>query len=199
MSPKAGESLRDAHARATRRLILDRARRRFAAHGFDRTSLDRIAAAAGVTKGAIYHHFRGKEQLFEEVYTELAAEMSARVARAMADPGAPPPARAIGALEAFLDCADDPEIRSILFRDGPAVLAGRCRTIDRDHFLGLLIDLVGSLLGDPDPREAAILGQLILSLLIEASQLLAGSEDPIRARAEVRSALLKILGGIGPS
>src|SRR6266481_8753367 len=81
--------LRSQHAEATRRAVLDAARALFGRQGYAQTSVDEIADAARVTKGAVYHHFTGKEALFRAVYAEVEAEAQARVVAA-GDPGAPP-------------------------------------------------------------------------------------------------------------
>src|ERR1700759_730960 len=80
-------TLRSQHAEATRRAVLTAARTLFGRKGYAQTSVDEIAAAARVTKGAVYHHFAGKEQLFRAVHTEVEAEAQARAAAARASSG----------------------------------------------------------------------------------------------------------------
>src|ERR1700744_6366323 len=82
-------TLRSQHVEATRRAVLDAARSLFARKGYAQTSVDEIAAAARVTKGAVYHHFAGKEALFRAVHDEVEAEAQARAAGADAPQGAP--------------------------------------------------------------------------------------------------------------
>src|SRR5258705_9381901 len=108
--------LRQEHAEVTRNAVIAAARRLFAERGYAAVLLDEIAAAARVTKGAIYHHFANKRDLFRTVYEELAGEVEARVRRRLAR-GAHPLERAELAIDAFLDCADDDVIRAIMFRD----------------------------------------------------------------------------------
>jgi AcrR family transcriptional regulator len=74
--------LRTQHAEATRRAVLDAARSLFGRQGYAQTSVDQIAAAARVTKGAVYHHFSGKEALCRAVYDEVETEAQARAAGA---------------------------------------------------------------------------------------------------------------------
>src|SRR6185312_4032273 len=74
--------LRSQHAEATRRAVLDAARSLFGRKGYARTSVDEIADAARVTKGAVYHHFPGKEALFRAVHAEVEADAQARAIRA---------------------------------------------------------------------------------------------------------------------
>src|ERR1700729_2279161 len=81
--------LRSQHAEATRRAVLDAAKSLFGRQGYAQTSVDEIADAARVTKGAVYHHFAGKEALFRAVYAEAEADAQARTLEA-GDPKAPP-------------------------------------------------------------------------------------------------------------
>ena len=71
--------LRSQHAEATRRAVLDAAKSLFGRQGYAQTSVDEIADAARVTKGAVYHHFAGKEALFRAVYAEVETAAQARV------------------------------------------------------------------------------------------------------------------------
>src|SRR5690349_23444688 len=81
--------LRAQHAEATRRAVLDAARSLFGRKGYAQTSVDEIADAARVTKGAVYHHFPGKEALFRAVHAEVEAEAQARTVEA-GNPQQPP-------------------------------------------------------------------------------------------------------------
>src|SRR5688572_21731713 len=113
--------LRDEHVDSTRRALLDAARRRFGASGFGATTLDQVAADARVTKGALYHHFGSKEQLFLKVYDEVEGELSARSMEAAV--GAANGVEAIQrGFAAFLDLALDPVVQRIALLDAPSVL-----------------------------------------------------------------------------
>src|SRR5436309_1603747 len=94
--------LREEHAEATRKALLGAARRLFARKGFADTSLDEVAEVARVTKGAVYHHFKNKRELFRSVYEELAAEVDTRIRERLA-PATEPLARAQLGIEAFLE------------------------------------------------------------------------------------------------
>ncbi len=114
-------TLRSQHVEATRRAVLAAARASFGSKGYAQTSVDEIAAAARVTKGAVYHHFAGKEALFRDVWAEVEAEATTRAAGA-ADPDAPPIDQMVAVVNAYLDVALDEEVRRITLIDGPAVL-----------------------------------------------------------------------------
>jgi AcrR family transcriptional regulator len=82
-------TLRSQHVEATRRAVLAAARSSFGSKGYARTSVDEIAAAARVTKGAVYHHFAGKEALFRAVHAEVEGEAEARAVAARDPAGSP--------------------------------------------------------------------------------------------------------------
>ena len=101
--------------------MLAAARASFGTKGYAQTSVDEIAAAARVTKGAVYHHFAGKEALFRAVYAR-SRPRPGRVPSARATRTVPPIDQIVAQLNAYLDAALDPEIRRITLIDGPAML-----------------------------------------------------------------------------
>src|SRR6516164_10851602 len=119
--PEPPATLRSQHVEATRRAVLAAARSSFGRKGYTQTSIDEIAAAARVTKGAVYHHFAGKKALFRAVYSEVEAEAQARTAGAV-DPEGSPIDQIVAGATAYLDVALDAEIQRITLVDGPAVL-----------------------------------------------------------------------------
>jgi AcrR family transcriptional regulator len=193
--------LRSQHAEATRRAVLAAARRSFGKKGYAQASVDEIAAEARVTKGAVYHHFAGKEALFRAVHTEAEAEAQARAAAAM-DPKEPPIDQIVAAVNAYLDAALDEEIRRITLIDGPAVLgleldgpadqqpayAGLRSFVATAIARGQIADL------DPD-----VLLNLIGGLALQGGLLIARASDPDATRATLGRALDAMLRGLAPS
>ncbi len=111
-------------AEQTRASLADAARRQFASDGYARVSLSQIAAAAGATKGAIYHHFGDKESLFVAVWTQLQLDMDA-AAREAAIAGRSrddPYAAFIAGIRTYLDWTMREDYRRIVLIDGPSVL-----------------------------------------------------------------------------
>jgi AcrR family transcriptional regulator len=192
--------LRSQHAEATRRAVLGAARPLFGRNGYAQTSVDEIAAAARVTKGAVYHHFAGKEALFRAVYAEVEAEAQARVLGA-GDPAGPPVDQMVAMMNAYLDAALDVEVRRITLIDGPAIVghepdesAGQqAGMVALRSFLatsmarGQLIDLDPGLLTD-----------LIGGLAWVAGLLIARAGDPDTTRAALGRALDAMLRGLAP-
>jgi AcrR family transcriptional regulator len=192
-------SLRSQHVEATRRAVLDAARVAFGAKGYAQASVDEIAAAAGVTKGAVYHHFTGKEALFRAVHAEVEADALRRSARAD-DPAAPPLDRIVAQVNGYLDAALDPEIRRITLVDGPALLGldpdvpGQQAAHEALHAF-LAEAMAGGHIADRDPD---VLAHLIAGLALQGGLIIARSADPDAARAALGPALAAMLHGLSP-
>jgi AcrR family transcriptional regulator len=180
---------------ATQAAILKAARKLFGNDGFDATTMDDIASAARVAKGAVYHHFKTKEDVFEAVFEvvshDLVAEIDA-VARAEKDALV---AMAAGTQHYLAACAKG-ATGQIILRDGPAVLGWeRWREIDAKHFGGKV----------PRGLEAAMargliarqpvepLARLLLGAMTEAAVACAGANDIKKAGAEYSRAFKSLL------
>ncbi len=191
-------TLRSQHVEATRRAVLAAARSLFGQKGYAQTSVDEIAAAARVTKGAVYHHFAGKEALFRAVYAEVEAEAQARALEA-GDPEEPPVDQIVAKMNAYLDTALDEEIRRIILIDGPAVLgheldqpAGQqAGYVELRQFIATAI--VQGQIADLDPD---LLVQLIGGLAWLGGWLIARAGDPDLTRAALGRALEVMLRGL---
>jgi AcrR family transcriptional regulator len=166
---------------ATIRLILDTARELFATQGYEASSIDMIAAAAGLTKGACYHHFASKRELFERVVDELQATIAARLTQMAPPPSGPPSPRSIstGAV-AYLRLANDPAIRALLLVDGPSVLGWqRWREIDDRHFAGRVRGGVTYLLGpEAGAGQVDAATRVIMGAIMEAALASGAAADP---------------------
>ena len=187
---------RDENAERTREALLEHARVELTERGYAATSIDAIAAAARMTKGAVYHHFKNKRELFAAVYESLARELDVTIAARM-DAATDPMSRVLAGIDGFLDGADDPSVHAIMLRDGMAVLAGQCRVIDDRYFLDRLTRELIHFRGDDDLTPH--LARIVLAALIEAGQILAESDDLDRTRAELRQALVLLLASLARS
>jgi AcrR family transcriptional regulator len=106
---------------ATRRDLIAAARKLFTEKSYAETSTPEIVAAAGVTRGALYHHFADKQALFQAVVEQEAAEVAAEIESA--SPASLPPREALLAgSEAYLQAMRTPGRTRLLLLDGPAVL-----------------------------------------------------------------------------
>jgi AcrR family transcriptional regulator len=185
---------------STRGALIDAARHLFAERGYGGVGTEEIVRAAGVTRGALYHHFSGKRDLFEAVYERIEADLAERIAAGALAANADSPLEAMRAgAEMFLQACTEPEPQRIALIDGPAVLGwDRWREIAAQHGLGLI---EGSLQAAIDAREIASqpvrpLAHVLMGALDEAAMLVARAEDPERMRAEVGRTLDFLLNAL---
>ncbi|MBO8200585.1 TetR/AcrR family transcriptional regulator [Streptomyces smyrnaeus] len=182
---------------ATRRALLAEGRRRFAADGYHEVVLAEVAKAAGVTKGAAYHHFESKAGLFRAVVAEVQHELGERVADA-AEQHDDPWERLRAGCRTFLAAGCDPVVRRIVLVDAPAVLGwDEWRAMDEDssarHLAEALEDLVRTGTIAQQPLEP--LARLLSGAMNEAALWLARSAGP-EAAAQTERALDRLLNGL---
>jgi AcrR family transcriptional regulator len=184
---------------ATRAALIAAARRLFTERGYDEVAAEEIVRAAGVTRGALYHHFGGKSQLLEAAYEQIEAESTERVARIVLGSELESPLAAMRAgIEAFLDECAEPELRRIALHAAPAVLGWeRWREIGAANGLGLIEASLNAAIEAREIRQVPVkpTAHLLLGALDEAAMLVARSEDSA-SRAEVSSVLLVLLDSL---
>ncbi|QIP88306.1 TetR family transcriptional regulator [Streptomyces sp. Tu 2975] len=164
----------------TRQALLREGRRLFSGRGYGAVGLAEIVQAAGVTKGALYHHFTGKADLFRAVLEELQQEVGRRVAAA-ADAVGDPWAQLTAGCQEFLTATTDPDVQQVMLVDGPAVLGwSRWRAMDEAASARHLADALSGLIdaGIIAPQPVAPLVHLLSGAMNEAALWLASSSDP---------------------
>ena len=135
--PEVVKSRREMYSDATRAALLDEATRLFAERGFAATSLEDVASACQVTRGAVYHHFAGKQALFEAVLDVQETKAVAEVIAAATGPD--PWDAALEALDAFLDQCCDPVYGRLVWLEGPSALGWhRWRECEQKYAFGLV-------------------------------------------------------------
>jgi AcrR family transcriptional regulator len=183
-------------AEATRAALIAAARRLFTERGYEAVGTEEIVRAAGVTRGALYHHFGGKPGLLDAAYEQLEAESTERVARIVLGSDLDSPMEAmVAGVEAFLDECAEPELQRIALHDAPAVLGwDRWREIAAANGLGLIEASLTAAIeaGEMRPLPVRPTAHLLLGALDEAAMLVARSDDPA-SRAEVTAVLLAVL------
>jgi AcrR family transcriptional regulator len=196
------KSRREEAVDATRAALLESALAQFAERGFAGTSLDDVVRAARVTKGALYHHFKGgKLALFEAVFEEVDLRLAEQIVAAV-PPDAGPWELVESGLDAYLEACSDPVVRRIMFQEGPVALGwARWRELDGCSARELLAAAVQGLLdaGEIRPQPAALLTRLLFTTLGEAGMSVAEAEDQDAARAEAKALLLGLLEGLRPT
>lgn len=175
------------------------ARRLFAERGYDGVSAEEIVRAAGVTRGALYHHFGGKAELLDAVYDQLEREVTERIARVVLGSELESPLEAMRAgVGAFLEECAQPEVRQIALHDAPAVLGWeRWREIAAANGLGLIEASLSAAIeaGELRPLPVRPTAHLLMGALDEAAMLAARSDNPAD-RAEAAAVLGALLDGL---
>jgi AcrR family transcriptional regulator len=194
------QGLRAAHVRDTRQALLAAARELFASDGFQATRTEEIVQRAGLTRGALYHHFRDKEDLFRAVYEEVSGEVSRSLWRRSADRHRSAWDLFVANSEVYLDAAStNPAYRQIVLIDGPAVLGWNSLSERGDgpthQILGYLRDAVEEGVLEAQPLEP--LAHLLSALGTGAALYVAHAEDPEAARREVAGCNERFLSGLG--
>jgi AcrR family transcriptional regulator len=182
---------------ATRRALLDAARSVFAERGYHEAAAEEIVRRAGLTRGALYHHFEDKKDLFRAVVDEMEGEIDEEIEEAESAASGLPEAVMAG-YRAFIDAVLDPEMRRTFFLDGPSVLGWEWHQIDARHAVGKIEEGLESLIaeGFMEPQPIKAMARLINGVLLEAAFFVATSEEPEAARDEVWGAMERLLGGL---
>ena len=178
--------------------VEDAARKLFASRGFADTTIDDIAARAGVAKGAVYHHFSSKEEIFTRVLESIQAELAAaQIPPPSAKPRDPLDMISAGVLR-YLLAISEPDIRRILLIDGPAIVGWqKWRDIDMRHFGALTKAALAGALGEKvPPREIEPLAHLLMGAIMEAALMCATAEHPKKLAKELSAGIRALLGGL---
>jgi len=193
-------SRRQQYSAATRRALTDMAEQLFTEHGYAATSLDAIVAGAEVTKGALYHHFSGKQALFEAVFERVESEAALAI-QASLNGHDDPWDKALAGLRAFLDVVQQPGYRRIVILEGPAVLGyARFREQEERSTFANVLDIVGSVLEagewELDDGMTETFTRIFFGAMSSAGEAVSTSEDPIAAARRVEAAITFILAGM---
>ncbi len=185
---------------ATRAALLAAARDLFAEYGYAGASSEAIVATAGVSRGALQHHFVDKRSLFTAVYEQVESEVVTATAEAGMAVGHGDPLEVLRAgCHAYLDAVLDPAVQRICAIDGPAVLSPDVRTAITDRYaLGLVRETVQQAI---DQGEIAVtpiepLTRMLLAAVVAAAQFVATAADPRAARTEAGRTVDLLLGSL---
>ena len=185
---------------ATSAALVGAARRLFAEHGFAGVGTETIVQAAGVTRGALYHQFADKTELFAAVYEEIEQDIVRRLDARLSASGVSDPLEAmrLGA-EAWLDASTEPEVQRIVLLDGPAVLGWtRWREIGLKYGLGLVQAVLGAAIeaGRISEQPVTPLAHVLVGALDEAALFVARADDPDAAREQMRAVVTNLIAGL---
>ena len=189
---------------ATRGKLITVARRLFAEQGYADTSTPQIVEEAGVTRGALYHHFTDKADLFKAVYESVERELVEKIwTAALAKDGPTPQQTAMlhlrAGAEAFIDACLEPEVHRITLVDAPVVLGwDEWKRLDAEYGLGVVrVALQRATDADAlQPLPLDMLAHTVLGALTEVALVVARSKDTRRARDEAIAVVHSLIDGL---
>ena len=202
MSGEAGRpgARRAERSQATRDALVAAARRLFGARGYANVGTEEIVQAAGVTRGALYHHFRDKGELMEAVFEQVEAELLGRLTGTVTAVAADDPLSALSAgADALLEAAGEPEVNRIVLVDAPSVLGWeRWREIGWRYGMGLTESVLQAAIdaGQLPPQPVRPLAHVLLGALDEAVLYVSRAPDQAIARSEMATVLGRMIDGL---
>ncbi|KFZ79934.1 transcriptional regulator [Amycolatopsis sp. MJM2582] len=192
------ESVRVKYAEHTRQTLFDTGLRLFAEHEYASLSAEELVRAAGLTRGALYHHFDGKRGLFEAVVDELEHRAAGRIRTAIASSEDPVERTERGVTEFLAVCAE-PRYRHVVLLQGPIALGWRrWRELDQKHLGGLVDDTVQAMLATSRirPHPAKLVAAAFYGALTELALVVAETDDPDQARAQAAELVHDLIAGL---
>jgi AcrR family transcriptional regulator len=189
---------RSAQAAGTRRDLLQHARKLFAQKGYADSSTDEVVRRARVTKGALYHHFANKLELYRAVVEDMERELVAQMGEA-ADGARQPQKKLEAACRAYLDACLDSSLTRILVLDAPVILGWKewC-ALAHHHEIAALAGYLESVVAKSITGERPLeMAHVLLGALNTAARVIATSDEPQNARAQVEGTIDRLLKGLG--
>ena len=198
MSVATLRSRRLDYSESTRSALVSSAIELFTKRGYAGTSLDEVARRARVTKGALYHHFSGKQALFEAAFEKVESRVFGRLEEIMRGPESPWE-RALLGLREFISSCLDPAYQRIAIHEAPVVMGWeRWREAEDRASFGLirenLVNLIES--GDVDRVPVEVTARLLFGALSAAATEIASSPDPKKVGAEVEAVIMQLLNRV---
>jgi AcrR family transcriptional regulator len=197
---QAERSSKAERSEATRAALIATARRLFAERGYGGVGTEEIVRETGVTRGALYHHFAGKRELFEAVYEQVESQLVQSIAASAMSVASDPLEALHAGAQAFLDaCCEDPAVQRIAVIDAPSVLGWeRWREIGMRYGLGLVQASLEAAIeaGLIEHQPAGPLAHLLLGALDEGAMLLARADDDGQTREQLGASIARMLDAL---
>ncbi len=184
---------------ATRTALIATARGLFSERGYTGVATEEIVRAAGVTRGALYHHFAGKQELFQAVYEDVERQLVERIAESAISSATDPLQALHAGAQAFLDACEDPAVQRIALVDAPSVLGWeRWREIGLRYGFGLVQGTLQAALdaGLIAPQPVTPLAHLLLGAIDEGAMLVARADDGGNTREQVGASVARFLDAL---
>ena len=197
MNPPNRRTKIEQAAETTARLV-SVARAQFTEHGYAHASTERIVELAGVTRGALYHHFGSKEGLFKAVLADVQRDVAARIAESAATTG-DPWQQLLRGCRAFLSASLEPDVQQIMLIDGPATIDwDEWRRMDAENAMRLLEEGLRELASEGIIELASVPAatHLLSGAMNEAVLWIARSPEPLDAIEETIVILERLIGGL---
>lgn len=186
------------YSESTRTALVDSAVELFTKRGYAGTSLDEVAKRARVTKGALYHHFSGKQALFEAAFAKVESGVFGRLEEIMRGPE-PVWERAISGLREFISSCLDPSYQRIAIHEAPVVMGWeRWREAEDRASFGLIRSSLEDLIeaGELDSVPVEVTSRLLFGALSSAATEIASSPDPKEVGAQVEAVIMQLLARV---
>lgn len=183
------------YSESTRDALVDSAVDLFTKRGYASTSLDEVAKRARVTKGALYHHFSGKQALFEAAFESVETSVMTRLAEIVGGPGEPWD-RAMNGIRHYIQICLDPSYQRIVVHEAPVVMGWERWREAEDHFsFGVVRTGIQALVdaGEIDDLPVETTARLLFGALTAGATTIARSAEPKRAGAEVSTTIIRML------
>jgi AcrR family transcriptional regulator len=184
---------------ATRAALVKAGRELFGERGYGAVGTEEIVARAGVTRGALYHQFADKRDLFRAVLEDLEQEVITRLGEQVVAKATSAAAALSATMGAWLDVCDEPDVQQILLLDAPGVLGWEeWREIGQRYALGEAMALLEAAMeaGDIAHQPVRPLAHVVVGALDEAALYVARAEDRATARAEMTGVLERLIVGL---
>jgi AcrR family transcriptional regulator len=186
------------YSESTRQALVDSAVELFTKHGYAGTSLDAIAKRARVTKGALYHHFSGKQALFEAAFDVVENAAVGRLSEVVAGDGTAWE-RAVRGVELYIQSCLEPSYQRIVVHEGPVVMGWERWRETEDHFsYGLVRATIEALIeaGEMVELPVEVTARVLFGALSAGATFIAGAENPKKAGAEVSKTIVAVMEGM---
>ncbi|MET1071155.1 MAG: TetR/AcrR family transcriptional regulator [Umezawaea sp.] len=191
-------SRRVEYSESTRQALVDNAVELFTKRGYAGTSLDEVTKRARVTKGALYHHFSGKQALFEAAFDAVETKFMSRLSEIVSAPG-DPWETAVEGLRAYVRVCLEPSYQRIVIHEAPVVMGWERWREAEEHFsYGLLRTAIELLVesGEIEDMPVEITSRLLFGALSAGASTIAAASDPKKASADVERTIVRVVEGL---
>ena len=186
------------YTESTRQALVDSGRDLFTKRGYAGTSLEAIVKRARVTKGALYHHFSGKQALFEAAFDQVETSAMNKLTEAVAGEGTAWE-RALEGIQAYVGVCLEPAYQRIVIHEAPVVMGWERWREAEEHFsYGLVRATVEALIdaGEMAPLPVEVTARILFGALSAGAETIASAADSKKAAAEVRMTIVAVMEGM---